>query len=257
MTKQKLLQNFFNKASYLPQLLTDTINWNISSHLKLVKTGYASDTINCAVLQAGRLGPTELNAVKYTFQPQVPFSFWLPENQYNEQMLEQEGLVLDETNLAMSCQLKSVSDDGPNVSNYQVKQVNDSEQMLILGDTLASVFDPYDYELYRLYQTIAQKGYRSDQHLLKLYNGFYDNEPVCAGAVYIEGDYCGVYDLATRSEHRRQGFASSLLHTLLMEVKAQGVKQAYLQADPNNSKLYEQFGFKGFANLKTYAWGDV
>lgn len=252
MIKQTVLQNFFNKASYLPQLLYDTINWNISSHLKLVKTSYASDTINCAVLQAGRLATSEINAVKYAFQPQVPFSFWLSENPYNEHMLGQKGFVLDETNLAMYCHFSSVCEQHSHPANYQVRQVNDREQVQVFGNTLACIFDPYDDELYRLYQTIAQKGYRSDQHILKLYNGFYNNEPVCAGAVYIEDDYCGIYDIATRPEYRRQGFASSLLHTLLMDVKAQGVKQAYLQADPNSCKLYIQFGFEGFANLKTY-----
>lgn len=256
MKTKQLLQNLFNKMSYFPQLLPGTLNWNISSNLKLVKTAYDSDTLNAAVLQGGRIGPTEIKAVKHTFEPNKPFGFWLPDNDHNETILQQEGFQEDETHLTMRCDLTTLDPQLNDIDHFTVSQANDYEQIIQFGETLASIADPVDNELRRFYKDVADHGYTSEQGLIKLYNGYYQDQPVSAGAVYIEGDYCGIYDMATRPQHRRQGFASHLLHTMLLDMQQQAIPQAYLLADTQAYQIYKRLGFESFDYNKTYVKFD-
>jgi ribosomal protein S18 acetylase RimI-like enzyme len=63
----------------------------------------------------------------------------------------------------------------------------------------------------------------------------------------VEADTVGLYDIAVRSDVRRQGVASALVSALLNAGQAMGARWAYLQVTKANvaaRRLYERFGFE-------------
>ncbi|MFO7697301.1 MAG: GNAT family N-acetyltransferase, partial [Anaerolineae bacterium] len=71
------------------------------------------------------------------------------------------------------------------------------------------------------------------------------NPTGCALGI-VEADTVGLYDIAVRSDVRRQGVASALVGSLLNAGQAMGARWAYLQVTKANvpaRRLYERFGF--------------
>jgi GNAT superfamily N-acetyltransferase len=73
-----------------------------------------------------------------------------------------------------------------------------------------------------------------------------ENPTGCALGI-VEADTVGLYDIAVRSDVRRQGVASALVGALLNAGKSTGAIWAYLQVTEANvaaRRLYERFGFE-------------
>ncbi|GAB4580929.1 MAG: GNAT family N-acetyltransferase [Anaerolineales bacterium] len=73
-----------------------------------------------------------------------------------------------------------------------------------------------------------------------------DGEPAAVGRGVVEGNWLGVFGLATGETFRRQGYATAILGALSQWAGAHGVQQMYLQVMENNlgaKALYEKLGF--------------
>jgi N-acetylglutamate synthase len=71
-------------------------------------------------------------------------------------------------------------------------------------------------------------------------------EVVACGLLKLEGSHAGVFALKTAPSHRRRGFGSAIVATLLVEAARRGSSLAYLQVTADNEAavaLYGQFGF--------------
>ncbi|HSI49824.1 MAG TPA: GNAT family N-acetyltransferase [Ideonella sp.] len=72
-------------------------------------------------------------------------------------------------------------------------------------------------------------------------------KPVCCGLAVLVAGQVGLFDIATHSEHRRQGLAKALCHSLLAWGRERGAQGAYLQVVGANAgaiRLYETMGFR-------------
>jgi len=71
-------------------------------------------------------------------------------------------------------------------------------------------------------------------------------EPVCAGAVVIEGEVAGLYDVVTAGAARRRGHAERVCRHLLAHAATRGATVGYLQVDAANEtarRIYRRLGF--------------
>lgn len=72
-------------------------------------------------------------------------------------------------------------------------------------------------------------------------------EPVAAGLAIVEGDMAGIFDVVTRSDRQRRGYAREVVAALLAWTLSIGARGAYLQVNHDNRAargLYAQFGFE-------------
>ncbi|HEX3304121.1 MAG TPA: GNAT family N-acetyltransferase [Thermomicrobiales bacterium] len=71
-------------------------------------------------------------------------------------------------------------------------------------------------------------------------------EPVTIGQAVADGDWVGLYAIATDPARRRQGYGRSVVQRLLAWGSAQGATRSYLQVIATNTpavSLYEQLGY--------------
>ena len=74
-----------------------------------------------------------------------------------------------------------------------------------------------------------------------------DDRPVACGVAVADGDYCGLFDIATHPDFRRQGRGGALVKKLLHWGAGQGARRAYLQVEMGNHparRLYRRLGFQ-------------
>lgn len=84
----------------------------------------------------------------------------------------------------------------------------------------------------------------TDPRVLLVCHG--DGEPVAVGAVVITGRFAGIFDLATRTGHRRRGHGRDLTVGLLAAAAGRGAQLCYLQVSEDNRaarSLYRGLGF--------------
>jgi predicted GNAT family acetyltransferase len=68
----------------------------------------------------------------------------------------------------------------------------------------------------------------------------------------VENDWLGLFSIATLSEYRRQGAASSVVAALCSWGLSKGAKSAYLQVESRNQPALEMYEKTGFKSLYTY-----
>ena len=71
--------------------------------------------------------------------------------------------------------------------------------------------------------------------------------PVSCGRAVLEHTQIGLFDIATDSARRRQGYAGRLINGLLGWGRGGGARRAYLQVEADNTparELYEKLGFR-------------
>ena len=73
-----------------------------------------------------------------------------------------------------------------------------------------------------------------------------NDEIISVGYGVVEGDWLGIFNIATRPDKRHLGAATAVNHQLGLWAQALGAKNAYLQVELNNNSakaLYKQLGF--------------
>ena len=78
------------------------------------------------------------------------------------------------------------------------------------------------------------------------------NEVATTALGYIHNGGLGIYMVATRSAHRRKGFAKKLTLHMLQDAKDRGCRAAYLEASDMGLPMYQQIGFKQFCQFDIY-----
>ncbi|MFI5379115.1 MAG: GNAT family N-acetyltransferase [Tepidisphaerales bacterium] len=79
-----------------------------------------------------------------------------------------------------------------------------------------------------------------------------DGQPVSAGLAVLERGWVGLFDIITRAEQRRSGYATAVINTLLAWAKQQGAAKAYLQVVTTNSAALPLYARMGFSEAYQY-----
>jgi ribosomal protein S18 acetylase RimI-like enzyme len=80
---------------------------------------------------------------------------------------------------------------------------------------------------------------------------FIDQRPVSCGLGIQVNKYLGIFDIRTKKEFQRQGFASVLVQTICKQAAKNGARHAQLHVAQNNHvaiHMYHRLGFKNICN---------
>jgi GNAT superfamily N-acetyltransferase len=86
-----------------------------------------------------------------------------------------------------------------------------------------------------------------------LYMGFVDKELATTCLVFDNDESIGLYYIATRAEHRKQGFAGNIVKTVLNNCIKKGKNKFVLHATKNAVGIYGKLGFTKHQGLITFA----
>jgi hypothetical protein len=70
-----------------------------------------------------------------------------------------------------------------------------------------------------------------------------DDVDVSTALGALDGDICGVFNVATPEEHRRRGFGAIATVHAVLHAARNGATSAYLQSSPMGFSVYERLGF--------------
>lgn len=79
-----------------------------------------------------------------------------------------------------------------------------------------------------------------------------DGEIVACGLVVVEGALAGLFDIVTHPDHRRKGYATELVQSMLAWSRKQGARHAYLQVLQSNTAALALYAKLGFQEVSRY-----
>ncbi len=71
-----------------------------------------------------------------------------------------------------------------------------------------------------------------------------DGVPVASGLTAVEGDWVGIFNIATLPAARRRGYGRAVMSKLLRDAYAAGARHAFLHSSSDGLELYKGMGFR-------------
>lgn len=184
-----------------------------------------------------------------------PFLWWLTPNTRStdlEGVLVERGLAADESNNAMSLDLRAAALDekpGPGVTIEPMSEANTNELTLAMLDGFGM---PRDLTAPFLTFLNAPTSARVSLHsvLARL-----DGEPVGAGSVVVsDRTVAGLYNIAVLEGARGRGVGRAVTVELMRIGVAQGCTESILHASTMGEPVYAKLGFRTVGQVTQYAW---
>ena len=83
------------------------------------------------------------------------------------------------------------------------------------------------------------------QSSLKLFIGYVDQQPVATGALFLNADVAGVWDITTLPDFRNLGIATKMVHRMLFYAHdLYNYKIGVLTATKSGEEVYKKIGFQ-------------
>ena len=79
-----------------------------------------------------------------------------------------------------------------------------------------------------------------------------NDEPVATALCVHDGDYAGVFEVATRADRRRKGFGRTITRAALRWARSHGAARMWLQVEADNEAALALYGSLGFAEGYRY-----
>ncbi|MCB0161950.1 MAG: GNAT family N-acetyltransferase, partial [Caldilineaceae bacterium] len=84
--------------------------------------------------------------------------------------------------------------------------------------------------------------------------GYLDDQPATVGTLLLSPGMAGIFDVATPTRFRRQGFAGALTHAAMTMAQERGFHHACLQASSQGVGLYGKLGFTTIFTEREFIW---
>lgn len=161
--------------------------------------------------------------------------------------LEQNGLEFKGAFPAMMLDL--VNFDLPKYDDHVTKiDLNNIEALKTWDLIVSQSFGRPAQELLKAINLFKQK----IPNNLKLYVGYYYDQPVSAGMAIYHQDVVSLHLIGTLSEFRNKGLGELITKQMLFDAKNQNYKQAILLASVLGKPVYQKIGFKEYAIYNMY-----
>jgi GNAT superfamily N-acetyltransferase len=229
------------------------------NNIFLSNSNLRSDTFNTAI--GGNVKEDNFNKYAkevrdYFTDKNLPMAWWCGPSSLigkDNQILLELGFVNEEMDVCMAADLENISTGFLSEnSDLDIREAVSKAQIRDFSYALALVFEPFDDNVIKFYETIAVETSQLYKNM-KLYVGYYKDEPVTSSCCFFDGCTAGVYDIATVPSFRGRGFGSYMTFHTLLESKKNGYKIAVLGASDKGLSIYEKLGFESFGNFYVYS----
>jgi ribosomal protein S18 acetylase RimI-like enzyme len=193
----------------------------------------------------------------------LPFAVWLGRRVIDGggALLARLGLRHAETEPGLALEL------GPWVpaevpSAIEVRPVVDPVGIVDFSAVLAAASDLPDPHVPEFYRRTSGALLAPSSPMM-LWVGYVGGQPVATCEVFLGDGTAGLYGVATRRDHQRQGIGTAMVLAALAEAKRRGCDLATLLASPAGLPVYQRIGFRecgvfhNYQDGRTERSGDV
>jgi RimJ/RimL family protein N-acetyltransferase len=184
---------------------------------------------------------------------QLPFTWWVSERDtpnFLEKELIAQGLSYKEDDVCMYLFLdqKKFSRTIPELTMQRVFEQKTLQDFATVMTSIGS----YDGIYEQLFSKIPQVLY-GEGSPYEMYVGFIDDMPVVTGTLVSHANVAGIYYVITHPSHRKKGYGTEMMLSLLKRAQEKGYHVSTLQASSSGRSLYQRLGFQQNCRFVEYA----
>ncbi|HEX6850982.1 MAG TPA: GNAT family N-acetyltransferase [Candidatus Polarisedimenticolaceae bacterium] len=249
-------ENFVVHVSWAARGLPDA-RVRIAPDLVLVDSGLACDTFNFACrVKLSREGAAARVAELVGFFRETghPYSCWVTPGSTPAALrtiLEDAGLAPAESELAMVASLSDLSPPPPPPTGIEISRVATPDDLEAYARILAENWSPPDPDVLRFHRLAAPR-LLAPASPQRLYLARLEGDPVATAEVTVAGGVAGVYNISTRTAHRRVGIGTAITYAPLRDAAREGIATAVLQAAPDGVGVYRRLGFSSYGEVTEF-----
>jgi ribosomal protein S18 acetylase RimI-like enzyme len=242
MNISKLLDaNITGKFVHLPSLIgTDVTDGEVT----VINSGIPSDMFNIVCRTKSK--NAMIVAVEKFRRLKIPFALWVGfDDDYPEckSDLEKWGCVCDEHESGMFAEIEKLSRD-KKCDELQIRLVDNAKRV---GDFIRIYQEliPHDASAIEMFFERASEHILNPESLLKLFVGYFQDQPTATSALFIDENTAGVWDVTTLSKFRRRGIGTDMtLAALFYAFDNFGRRAGVLTASKDGEPVYLKIGFQ-------------
>lgn len=87
----------------------------------------------------------------------------------------------------------------------------------------------------------------------RLYIGYYNDEAVSTGTLFLTGNIAGIYAIGTLPFARGRGFGRAITEFLISEARHDNISLYTLHASPMGLGIYQKIGFRRYCMLRAFS----
>ncbi|MDR1335171.1 MAG: GNAT family N-acetyltransferase [Holosporaceae bacterium] len=229
------------KFTYLPLLMGMDVAFG---NVTVINSGVPSDMFNivCKIRDKNALN----SAVKKFRDIKLPFACWTGFDDDYPQCkndLKEFGFVCDEHESGMFAEIEKLS-RGKKCGELQILLVDDAKK---LNDFIRIYQEliPQDADPIKDFYSRASTYILNPESSLKLFVGYFDNQPAATSALFTDENTAGVWDVVTLPQFRRKGIGTDMtLQALFYAFDNFGRRIGVLTASEDGEPVYRKIGFQ-------------
>jgi ribosomal protein S18 acetylase RimI-like enzyme len=251
-----------NKVVHLSWIQARTTGMQVVSDesLVLADSGFATDTFNvvCRARLHSANSSERIRSVLRHFRANGrPFAWWIgPADRPRDlgAVLREHGFAAAGTEPGMAADLEAILSPAPvdvSPGGLRIERARTEAQVRDFAETLAALADPPDLTVVHFYER-ASPGLLLVDSPLWLYVGYLGREPVASSELSVGGGIVGLYNITTRTAHRRKGIGTAMTLRPLLDAREAGFETAVLQASEEGFPIYSRIGFEVTGSFTEY-----
>ncbi|MDR0632155.1 MAG: GNAT family N-acetyltransferase [Holosporaceae bacterium] len=256
----KLLdQNMIGKFTYLPTLMGMAV---ACGDVTVINSGIPADMFNIVCQIKSK---EAIVAIVEKFRHlKIPFAWWIGfEDDYPEckSDLEKMGFFYDEHESGMFAEIEKLSRE-KKCDGLQIRLVDDVKKL----DDFIQIYReliPHDADAIKMFYRKAAEHILDPKSSLKLFVGYFQDQPAATSALFVDENTAGVWDVVTLSQFRRRGIGTDMtLQALFYALDHFGCRIGVLTASEEGEPVYGKIGFQKLKdfyvfNVRTKQLGEM
>lgn len=170
-----------------------------------------------------------------------------------DQRLAARGLEHAETLLGMVARLDSLPDPAGETVDADIREVTDQSGRVDVASLIAWRYDLDGPGLRFVHRCVEDVGIGWPGNPTRAWVAYVGGQPMAKALLHDDGDFAGLYGVATRPEARGRGLARELTLRAFAAARHEGREIGVLHATPMAMNLYRSLGFTSVADFRLMA----
>lgn len=246
-------RNIQGKFSYLPSHNKKMTIRHIG-HVTLIDSGLNSNMFNILYCTGSVDHASVKIAIDLFRSKKIPYAFWIgfeDDSSWLEEELLALGLVTDETEWAMLCELDK-HDLTPIPFDFDIKQVKDSTGIRDIISVMNNILPSEEHSAIESFYEQSTPVLLSKSSSLTFFVGYENRRPISLSSSFYDQGIASIFDVIVLPEMRGKGLGKAMTLKAMLSAQEQGFHKCVLTATNDAKYLYKKLGFEELKIMKVY-----